>query len=283
MPRAEFSAPLIHGQFREKRVNLSDEAFAYVEPGDGTDDPTDLIEPEVWENLMDLPTDVLLRTTDHFGTKFREMQNISSMWLDVITPVDGVDPPLVFAAYLDAYDALKAAPFVVAHGWYQQATGGLRNALEVMTHAANCIVRGKEEQYEKWRDGSIELKFANSVDNLERHSSTSVLGSSLPPGTMYGKGGVIRQLYRELCHFAHGSPGHTNADMWASNGPVFVPEAFGRFWGNYRDTFLACSLLLKTAYSDMQLPADLTLVAQAAGQLWNNLAERAVASYFTDV
>jgi hypothetical protein len=102
MPRGEFSAPLTHGQFREQRVNLSDEAFAYVEPGDGADEPTDLIEPEVWEHLMDLPTDVLLRTTDHFGTEFREMQNISSMWLDVITPVDGVDPPLVFDAYLDA-------------------------------------------------------------------------------------------------------------------------------------------------------------------------------------
>jgi hypothetical protein len=279
MPSEEFTAPLTHGQFRERRVNLSDAAFALVEPG-GAEEPTDLIEPEVWEHLMDLSTDVLLRTTDHFGSTFRGMHSISAMWLDVITPVDGVDPPLVFDAYLDAYDEFEAAPFVVAHGWYRQATAGLRNALEVMTHAANCIVRGQEEQYKNWRDGSTELKFGNSVDNLERHASTNGLGGLLPPSAMFGQGGVIRNLYRELCHYAHGKPGHTNADIWESNGPVFVAEAFRHFWGSFRDTFLACSLLLKIAYPAMQLPADLPVVAKHAGTPWNSLAERAVAEYF---
>jgi hypothetical protein len=44
------------------------------------------------------------------------------MWLGVITPEEDVDPPLVFDAYLDAYDEFEAAPFIVAHGWYRQAT-----------------------------------------------------------------------------------------------------------------------------------------------------------------
>ena len=282
MPSNEFRKPLMHGQFREVRVNLSDAAFALVEPGGSTDEPVDLIKSEVWGHLMDLSTDVLLRTTDRFGGAFQAMHSISSMWLAAITPVEDVDLPLVFDVYLDTYDEFEAAPFIVAHGWYRQANAGLRNALEVMTHAANCIVRGKDEQYRRWRDGTIELAFKNSVDILEGHSSTAKFGGSLPGGAMFGQDGVFRSLYRELCRFAHGSPGHTNADIWESNGPVFVPEAFGRLWGNYRDTFLACSLLLKTAYPEMQLPADLSKVAQHAGAPWNNLAERAVAAYFAE-
>jgi hypothetical protein len=86
-------------------------------------------------HLMDSPTDVLLQTTDHFGSTFRAMRSLSGMWISAITP-DGRDLPLVFDAYLDAYDEFEAAPFIVAHGWYRQATSGPRNALEVMTHAA---------------------------------------------------------------------------------------------------------------------------------------------------
>jgi hypothetical protein len=72
----------------------------------------------------------------------------------------------------------------------------------------------------------------------------------LQPGGLFGRNpdGVMRQLYRELCRFAHGHPCHTNADIWGSNGPVFVPEAFTQFWRDYRDTFLACAILLKIAY-----------------------------------
>ena len=99
---------------------------------------------------MDSPTDVLLQTTDHFGSTFRAMRSLSGMWISAIIP-DGRDLLLVFDAYLDAYDEFEAAPFIVAQGWHRQAISGLRNALEVMTHAARFAIRGDRAGYTAWR------------------------------------------------------------------------------------------------------------------------------------
>jgi hypothetical protein len=112
-------------------VYLSPEAFA--DPGDGIQPPTDLIGREVWMDLMDSPTDVLLQTTDHFDPTFWAMHNLADIWISAIVPGQQ-DVPLVFDAYLDAYDEFEAARFAAAHGWYRQATAGLRNALASSRH-----------------------------------------------------------------------------------------------------------------------------------------------------
>jgi hypothetical protein len=91
MPLDEYAVPITEGRFRERRAYLSPEAFA--DPGDGRDDPTDLIDRHLWMHLMDSPTDVLLQTTDHFGSTFRAMGCLSDMWISAITP-DGRDLPL---------------------------------------------------------------------------------------------------------------------------------------------------------------------------------------------
>jgi hypothetical protein len=44
--------------------------------------------------------------------------------------------------------------------------------------------------------------------------------------------GFVRRLFRELSKYAHGAPGHNDADMWRSNGPIFVADVFER-WGEY--------------------------------------------------
>jgi len=103
--------------------------------------------------LMDSPTDVLLQTTDHFGSTFLAMRSISDMWISGIVP-NGTDLSPILDAYLDAYDEFEAAPFIAAHGWYRQATAGLRNALEVMAHAAPFALRGEQTAYAAWRDGT---------------------------------------------------------------------------------------------------------------------------------
>jgi len=281
MPSDELSVPVTEGRFREWRVYLSPEAFA--DPGDGIQAPTSLINQKTWMHLMDLPTDVLLQTTDHFGPTFRATASLSHMWICAITPSGNPDLPLVFDAYLDAYDEFEAAPFVAAHGWYRQATAGLRNALEVMVHAARFAIRGDRDKYLAWRDGTADPpKFQNSVEIIKDHSSTAEVEATLPAGALFGRNpdGVIRDLYKELCRFAHGHPGHTNADIWGSNGPVFVPEAFTQLWRDFRDTFLACSILLKLAYPEMGRPDDLPEVARHAGAPWHGLAASAVTAYF---
>jgi hypothetical protein len=282
MPSDELSVPLIEGRFRERRVYLSPEAFA--DPGDGDHAPTNLIDRQAWMDLMDLPTDVLLQTTGHFGTTFLAMRSISHMWISGIMPDGtGTDLPLVFDAYLDAYDEFEAAPFIAAHGWYRQATAGLRNALEVMVHAARFAIRGEQTAYAAWRDGTADPpKFQNSVELIGGRPSVAAVEAALPAGALFGRNpdGVVRSLYQELCRFAHGHPGHTNADIWVSNGPVFVPEAFTQFWRDFRDTFLACSILLKLAHSGLERPADLPEVAACAGAPWHGIAPPAVNAYF---
>jgi len=281
MPADELSVPVTEGRFRERRVYLGPEAFA--DPGDGVQEPTDLIDQGTWTHLMDLPTDVALQTTDHFGMTFRAMASLAYMWICVITPGEEPDLLLVFDAYLDAYDEFGAAPFIAAHGWYRQATAGLRNALEVMTHAARYAIRGESAKYTAWRAGTADPpRFQNSVEIINDHPSTRDTEAALQPGGLFGRNpdGVMRDLYQELCRFAHGHPGHTNADIWGSNGPVFVPEAFTQFWRDFRDTFLACSILLKLAYPEMEPPADLPEVARYAGAPWHGLATSAVAAHF---
>jgi hypothetical protein len=280
MPLDELSVPITEGRFRERRVSLSPEAFA--DPGDGDHTPTNLIDKQVWMGLMDSPTDVLLQTTDHFGSTFLGMRRISDMWISGIVP-DETNLPLVFDAYLDAYDEFEAAPFIAAHGWYRQATAGLRNALEVMAHAARFAIRGEPTKYAAWRDGSADPpKYQNSLELIGGQPSVHAVETELPAGGLFGRDpdGVLRALYQELCRFAHGQPGHTNADIWESNGPVFVPEAFARFWRDFRDTFLACAILLKLAYPSLERPTDVPEVATYAGAPWHGIAPSAVTAYF---
>lgn len=282
MPLDEYSVPITEGCFRERRVYLSPEAFA--DPGHGDHAPTNLIDRQVWMSLMDSPTDVLLETTDHFGSTFLGMRRISDMWIGGIVP-DGTGLPLVFDAYLDAYDEFEAAPFIAAHGWYRQATAGLRNALEVMANAARFAIRGEQAAYAAWRNGTADPpKFQNSVELIGGQSSVAAVEAGLSVGALFGRNpdGVLRALYQELCRFAHGHPGHTNADIWQSNGPVFIPEAFAQFWRDFRDTFLACAILLKLAYPSLQRPADLPEVARYAGVPWHGIASSAVTAYFTE-
>ena len=280
MPLDEFTEPITEGRFRERRAYLS--AAAFADPGDGRDDPTDLIDSVIWMHLMDSPTDVLLQSTDHFGSTFRAMRSLADMWISAIVP-DGSDLPLVFDAYLDAYDEFEAAPFIAAHGWYRQAASGLRNALEVMAHAARFVVRGDQAGYAAWRDDTAHPpNFGNSADLISQRPSIAAIETTLAAGGLFGlrPDGVMRDLYQELCRFAHGRPGHTNADIWESNGPVFAPDGFTRSWRDFRDTFLACTVLLKLAYPGLEMPGDLPEVARHAGAPWHGLAPSAVAAYF---
>lgn len=272
-------------KFRERRFYLGPDAFG--DPGDGLEAPTDLIDRQHWAHLMNLPTDVVLQTTDHFGSTFRAMGSLSHMWISAIKPPESLDPakpPLVFDAYLDVYDEFEAGPFIAAHGWYRQGTSGLRNALESMAHAAAFSVRGDRDGYADWRSGAVDApKFGNSLDLIASSPLVAGIESSMTTGSLFGPrpSGVLRRLYQVICHFAHGDPGHTNADFWeGSNGPIFNPEAFTQFWREFRDTFLACCILLKIAHPGTERPVDLMRVAEHAGAPWAGLAPAAVDAYF---
>jgi len=133
MTRPEDLRPIAEGAYRERRAYLADHVFLGV-PGGGRP-PDDLLGPEEWDSFMHLPTDVLLRTTDYMGRMIDDMCTQAYAWLTAM-PSDPATAPFMFDACLDTHDEFKAAPFIAAHGWYRQATAGLRNALEVMAHAS---------------------------------------------------------------------------------------------------------------------------------------------------
>jgi hypothetical protein len=114
---------------------------------------------------MHLPTDVVLRTTDYLGSMLDDMISQRSAWTNAM-PNDPAAAPFMFDAALDAGDEFQAAPFIAAHGYYRQTTAGLRNALEIMAHAARYAVRNDQAGYLAWRAASAEPTFGNAVDLL---------------------------------------------------------------------------------------------------------------------
>ena len=268
--------PITHGKYRVERFYLSDEAFAV--PFGGSSDPSDLLAKEQWDHLMVLPTDVLLRTTDHFGQMIQDMQQQVSAWLDAL----GFDErrwPFIHAAYLDVLEELDAAPFIAAHGWYRQATAGLRNALEAMTHGCRYAVANDQAGFNAWRSGALvePLKFGNSVDIIGGKPAGQTLDDTLGAPGLFGRpGGVLRSLYSDVCRYAHGQPGFTNGDIWQSNGPVFIPRAFTRFWLDFCDTSLACFAMLKLAVPAAKGDSSFKDIAGNAGAAWHGLAPATV-------
>ncbi len=229
---------------------------------------------------MVLPTDVALRTTDHLGTMVRDMQRQQSVWMDAT----GLDPsawPFFHDAYLDVLDELDAAPFIAAHGFYRQATAGLRNALEVMTHACRYAVACDEAGFNSWRSNSKEPpSFGNSVDVIRDKPMGRSIDVQLGGQGLFGHkpNGVLRDLYGDVCRYAHSQPGTSNSDIWQSNGPVFVPRAFAQFWLDYCDTSLACFALLKIAHPSARGHKMWKQIAGNAGTAWHGVAVATVKS-----
>lgn len=269
------------GAYREKRAYLADHCFLNVPGGGKRPRKKDMLGKQQWEHLMTLPTDVLLRTTDYLGPMIDDMSTQAHSWLTTM-PGSPAAMPFMFEATLDTHDELKAAPFIAAHGWYRQATAALRNALEVMTHATRYAVRSDTRRFAAWRAGTTEPKFGNSVDIIASAPTVAAIESTLGGSGLFGNNpnGVLRDLYQDVCRYAHSSPGFTNADIWQSNGPVFIGAGFTQFWLDYCDSLIACYILLKIGYPALPLPSSMNSVAANAGPSWNGLAQNALGAYF---
>jgi hypothetical protein len=271
---------ITEGLYRQRRAYLADHVFAGAPAA--SKPPSDLLSEEKWASLTDLATDVLLRTTDYLGSMVDDMLTQAYEWLCVL-PADPASAPFVFDAHLDTHDEFKAAPFIAAHGWYRQATAALRNALEVMTHAARFAVRGDTVGFQAWRDGIADSpKFGNSSDLIGQAPAVARIDATLGGAAIFGVNppGVLRSLYTDVCRYAHSQPGYTDGDIWQSNGPVFIGRAFTQFWLDFCDVLLACYVLLKIGYPALELPEAVDGIAGNAGPAWQGLAPATVAAYF---
>jgi hypothetical protein len=271
--------PLPDGDFRIERAYLADHVFLSV-PGGG-EPPNDPIAEESWDGIMSLPTDVLLRTTDYQSSMLEDCHDQWAAWIET-TPIEPAQSAYMFEPALDAADELHAAPFIAAHGWYRQATSGLRNALEAMSHAAAFAVRNDAQGYTQWRAGALEPKLGNSADLLAADANVTHHEQQLGGAGLFGHNphGVVREIYAHLCRYAHSQAGHVNADIWQSNGPVWVGRGFTQFWVDFCDTVGLCHVLLKIGYPGAVFPEDARPLFGAFSERWNNLGPPTEAIFF---
>lgn len=241
----EYFRALPEGDFRRYRAYLADHLFAL---SDGpSSPPTDSVPQEPWRGVIDLPTDVLLRTTDYQGTIVNEVYQQTKVWVFAMPEEEGRSI-FVAGASFDASDEFQAALFCAMHGWYRQAAACLRTALEVMAAATAYGANGNRTGLDRWRNGQTEPKFSRSLGAINSHERR--------PDLYNYKTGVLGLLYKDLSDFAHGRRGSTNVDLWQSNGPIWVPEALEQVFDLLLDTMAACYLLMAGGWLEFQLPGE---------------------------
>jgi hypothetical protein len=68
------------------------------------------------------------------------------------------------------------------------------------------------------------------------------------------EGGFARRIYSGISEFSHSRPGHSDADMRDSNGPIYVKSAFNHFAWIQFETLGLCFVLLLIARPKQVLP-----------------------------
>jgi hypothetical protein len=268
--------------FRRERIWLAPSAFAL---SDGDDPPiSDLVSEEVWDNLLHLPDDVAIRTTNWIGSKVGLLHEVSMQWLRA-TPVDPDGAPYAPEPAFLAAEEFEALEFAALHGYYRQALGCLRNALETMTHAAALAATSRKDDFAAWRNGDLELRFGESRRAIGASWIGMQIEGNLDGAWLFGDlkaGGWLAILYRRLCAYAHSQVGFNNADFWQSNGPVYRPNTYVLVIDELRETIAVSYVLLRVCWPTFNLPADLSLLLdEPALNDWPAIARRALAAAFT--
>lgn len=239
--------------------------------------PTDRVDKETWIGIMHLPDHVSITTSNHHGTALKQLYKTWRAWIEAI----GQDADPLFDTILDACDEYEAAVFNSLHGYYRTAIGGLRNALELATIGSYAQVCGKPLEFAEWRVGSEKITFrracdglasAAAVHTLENHLATN-LNDTLFGGKDPGKdGGWARRTYDLLCTYAHSRPGSTHGDLWRSNGPIYVREAFLLATDLYLETSALSFILVKLGRPDFALPSNACTLFENSDRHWSKIA-----------
>jgi hypothetical protein len=241
--------------FRSERSKLPAEAFAYA-PGPELP-PQDLIEEDLWREIISLPDDVMLRTSDHHGSELKAMNDIWGDWIESL----GDEQDIVWNTMLDSADELQACTFNSLCGYYRVAASCLRNVLELSVIGTYFQLSSKNVEFDKWKRGEYEAKFGNACDYLIDHPSSKELddhiGSRLD-FSMFAKkpkNSWAGGLFRKLSDFVHSRPTRSAGIMWeGSNGPIYVTKSFGEIYALYLDTAALSYVLVKLARPKFGLP-----------------------------
>ena len=152
----------------------------------------------------------------------------------------------------EEFDALV---FNALHGWYRQALGCLRNALEIMIVATACSATANAQLYSDWRTGTREVHFHEAREMLRDSALGTQVDGDAAPELVFGDSRTAwaRDRYTRLCAYAHSHAGYNNAGFWeGSNGPIFVPSALRVVEDEFRETLALCYLLLRLGWPNFQ-------------------------------
>ena len=242
--------PLPSDDFRSRKI-LEPSDFA-IHSGEPDPEPTDLIDQETWNHLTNLADDVSITTSSHFGSVLKELSSFNFLWLNLINSNNPRQPYLEYAM-LEVYDDLEAVIFNLLHGYYKQSFQALRSVLDNTVIGSYLETTGQKILGEEWITGQGEIRFGDACTSLQNYPAINELESFLkkendnlfqPKHKSY-QGGLARRLFSNLSKYSHSRPGHTNGDLWQSNGPVFDYESFMQVVKSHNEVLLVCILLVK--------------------------------------
>lgn len=238
--------------FRRVRRYLSPHLFALPredEPGTYRP-PNDLVPEEHWDHITTLPTDVALKSSSYEGSTISRLAELDSDWI-FSWPEPG-EAPFMEEVSLLAGEEFNALVFNALHGYYRQAIGCLRNALETMIVATGLAVTGNQQLFNRWRNGERQIGFGQARAWLRDSTSGRQVENDAKPHSVFGDddSSWTRSRYARLCAYAHSQAGYNNADFWESNGPVFVPSALTTVEQEFRETLALCYLLLRLGWQE---------------------------------
>jgi hypothetical protein len=180
------------------------------------------------------------------------------LWGDWISVVDALqaavtnpaESPIARTA-CDATDYFQASIFNALTGHYRLAFTALRAVMENTFLGMHFQLASSNNDFNDWLNGG-EFNFGPIANGIRQHSNVNALEDSLMSSlsdNLYRQahrgiheGGFARRLFRRLSKYAHGAPGHTDADMWQSTGPVFVGNVFAD-WAQYFLAVYALALI----------------------------------------
>ena len=260
------SHPVTLEDFRARRFVLDPEDFAWGS-NEPDPEPSDRINKEIWDGIIHLPDDVAIRTSNEYGAVLELMYNSWGSWFEAMG--EKQDP--IWRAMLDAADEFQATTFNALHGFYRPAIGGLRNIVELMTVGLDFQIRQDTatDEFAKWRAGASEMRFGNACDKLiaavplqplKRFLKEKLDDGIFEQKTRERPAGWARRLHDTLSNYGHSRPTYAMGDLWQSNGPVFVPEAFKRTVTLFFEVLWYSYILIKAARPNFELPDNVQMV-----------------------
>jgi hypothetical protein len=241
--------------FRGRRQKLPPEAFALhsgKEP-----EVRDLIDEKTWASITSLPDDVSLLTSEQHGQTLRNAYAAWGLWPGLVLDIQSLcgdvsRDPLAVAA-LNATDEFQASVYAALTGFYRQALGTLRPAVEAMLAAVYFKVLPDEAAFTKWLEGDHTGRFFVKRVRQKLDKREPFCNFGKPGETLMADAGWFAWLYGILSAFLHGRPAHTdetgrrvettNGGMWEGNGPIYAENAFV-LWSRLYFNALLLSVLL---------------------------------------